>query len=236
MTTSPRVLPDTSFEDASPQDVLAWALGRFGARIAVASSFGLEDVTLIDMAAAIRPDVRVFCLDTGRLHQETYDVMDRIRNRYELRIEVLYPDASQAEEMVQSLGVNLFYDSVQNRMRCCDVRKVRPLRRVLSTLDAWITGLRRDQNVTRANIPKVAIDDANGGLVKVCPLADWTQADVWAYVREHRVPYNSLHDQGYPSIGCLPCTRPVKAGEDPRAGRWWWENPETKECGLHLER
>lgn len=229
-------LPGHAFEGASPSEVLSWALQRFGDRIAIASSFGVEDVALIDMAVAVKPDVRVFTLDTGRLHQETYDLMDRIRSRYDLRIQVLYPDAAEAEQMVTSLGINLFYDSVANRMKCCEVRKVRPLRRVLGTLDAWVTGLRRDQNVTRANVPKVAIDDANGGLVKVSPLAGWTHEDVWGYVREHRVPYNGLHDQGYPSIGCAPCTRPVKPGEDLRAGRWWWENPETRECGLHLKK
>lgn len=161
-------------EGASPQEALRWALKRFGNKIAIASSFGVEDVALIDMASEIRPDFRVFCLDTGRLHQQTYDTMDRIRNRYDVRIEVLFPNAAEVESMVTDCGLNLFYDSVDNRKRCCDVRKVRPLRRILSELDAWITGIRREQNVTRAGIPKVSVDHANGGIVKINPLAAWS--------------------------------------------------------------
>jgi phosphoadenosine phosphosulfate reductase len=222
-------------EGASPQEVLRWALKRFGDKIAIASSFGVEDVALIDMASEIRADFRIFCLDTGRLHQQTYDTMDRIRNRYGVRVEVLFPNAAEVEAMVTDSGLNLFYDSVGNRKQCCDVRKVRPLRRVLSKLDAWITGIRREQNVTRAGIPKISIDHANGGLVKVNPLAAWSVEDVWTYVRERKVPYNPLHDGGYPSIGCEPCTRPVQGDEGIRSGRWWWEDPDTRECGLHLK-
>lgn len=226
-------IPDGGFVDASPLDVLAWALERFGDRIVVASSFGVEDVALIDMAAEVRPGVRVFTLDTGRLHQETYDAMDRVRNRYDIQLETKFPEAAAVEAMVLRDGINLFYDSEANRKACCLVRKVAPLGRLLSSVDAWVTGLRRDQNVTRSELAKVEIDAGNGGIVKVNPLADWSSEQVWDYVRENRVPYNKLHDLGYPSIGCEPCTRPVNPGEDPRAGRWWWENPETKECGLH---
>jgi phosphoadenosine phosphosulfate reductase len=175
----------------------------------------------------------VFSLDTGRLHQETYDLMDRIRNRYGLKIETLFPDAGEVERMVTNHGINLFYDSVEKRRLCCGTRKVNSLRRILSSLDAWVVGLRRDQNVTRAGVQKVTIDHANNGIVKISPLVDWSSEQVWDYVREHKVPYNNLHDRGFPSIGCEPCTRPVASGEDPRAGRWWWENPDTKECGLH---
>ncbi len=228
-------LPAGRFEDASPQDVLAWAFERFGGRIVVASSFGVEDVALIDMACRVRSDVRVFTLDTGRLHQETYDAMDRLRNRLELSLEVMFPDAARVEGMVREHGLNLFYDSTENRRRCCLARKVEPLRRVLSQVDAWVTGLRREQAVTRAAVGKVEIDHGNGGIVKVNPLADWTSQQVWEYVKDNRVPYNALHDAGYPSIGCEPCTRPVKPGEDPRSGRWWWEHAETRECGLHLK-
>ena len=228
-------IPADRLETATAQEVLEWALPRFGDRIAIASSFGVEDVTLIDIAAQIRSTVRVFCLDTGRLHQQTYDLMDRIRNRYGLTIEVLYPSTPDLESMVREHGINLFYDSIENRRRCCDVRKVQPLRRVLSTLDAWVTGLRREQNVSRANIAKVEVDHANGGLLKINPLADWSHDQLWAHIRDHSVPYNTLHDEDYPSISCEPCTRPVQTDEDPRSGRWWWESAETRECGLHVE-
>ncbi len=227
--------PASPQDAVSPQDVLSWALERFGDRIVVASSFGVEDVALIDMAAAIRPDVRVFMLDTGRLHQATYDVMDRIRNRYQLRIEVMFPDAPRVEAMVREHGINLFYDSPESRRRCCLARKVEPLKRMLTTVDAWVTGLRRDQGVTRGQVAHVELDHANNSIVKVNPLADWTSEQVWDYVKANRVPYNALHDGGFPSIGCEPCTRPVKPGEDARSGRWWWENPDTRECGLHLK-
>lgn len=229
-------LPADGFESASPQELLAWALGRFsGGTVAIASSFGVEDVALIDMAVAIRPDVRIFTLDTGRLHQATYDVMDRIRNRYDVQLEVMFPETARVEAMAREYGINLFYDSVENRKRCCFARKVEPLGRMLGQLDAWVTGLRREQNVTRAAVAKVEIDNGTGGpaLAKISPLAAWSAEQVWAYVRERRVPYNALHDQGFPSIGCEPCTRAVKASEDIRAGRWWWENAETRECGLH---
>lgn len=229
-------LPEHRFEDSEPQEVLAWAFQRFGGKIAIASSFGVEDVVLIDMAAdVLGSELRVFTLDTGRLHQATYDLMDRVRNRYDLRIEVMFPDHVRVESMVREYGINLFYDSVENRKACCRVRKVEPLGRVLGTLDAWVTGLRRDQNVTRTDVPKVEMDSSHSALVKINPLAGWTSAQVWAYAREGRVPYSALHDQGFPSIGCEPCTRPIDEADDPRAGRWWWEDPDTKECGLHLK-
>ncbi len=234
MTTRPSHDELNRLETASAEDLLRWGLDRFAGRIAVASSFGVEDVALIDMAARLSPGVRVFTLDTGRLHQATYDVMDRLRNRYELRLEVLFPDSADVESMVSEHGVNLFYDSTEHRKHCCHVRKVKPLGRVLAAVDAWVTGLRREQSVTRTHVAKASVDDANGGIIKLCPLADWSEAQVWEYVRDRKIPYNALHDQGYPSIGCEPCTRPIKPGDDPRAGRWWWENPETKECGLHL--
>ena len=228
-------IPAGGFEDATPHDILAWAFERFGDQLAIASSFGIEDVALIDIAVEINPDVRVFTLDTGRLHQATYDVMDRVRNRYDLKLQVMFPQSAAVEAMVQDAGVNLFYDSRENRKRCCGIRKVEPLRRAMAGLSAWVTGLRRDQNVTRAQIPIVEIDAGNGGIAKINPLATWSEAQVWDYVKENRVPYNKLHDSGFPSIGCEPCTRPVAPGEDPRSGRWWWENAETRECGLHLE-
>ncbi len=224
------------FEAKSAQDILAWALAEFQPRIALAASFGAEDVVAIDMLMGLNPKARVFTLDTGRLPSETYSLMEAIRERYGLAVEVYFPQADAVEAMVQEHGVNLFYKSIENRKRCCGVRKVEPLGRALQGLGAWITGLRRDQAVTRTAVRKVEVDLDHGGIVKVNPLADWTWAEVWEYIRAHNVPYNALHDRGYPSIGCAPCTRAVAPGEDPRAGRWWWENPETKECGLHRPR
>lgn len=226
----------TEFEFMTAQEALAWALERFHPKIAFASSFGAEDMVVIDMLMTLNPTARVFTLDTGRLPSETYSLMEAIRERYGLSIEVYFPQAATVETMVREHGVNLFYKSVENRKRCCGIRKVEPLGRALAGLDAWITGLRREQAVTRTEIQKVEVDADHGGIIKINPLADWTEEQVWTYIQTHHVPYNALHDQGYPSIGCAPCTRAVKPGEDPRAGRWWWENPETKECGLHVAK
>jgi phosphoadenosine phosphosulfate reductase len=224
----------------SPQELLAEAARRFGGvpakgagRIALASSFGAEDQVLTDMLQQIEPRVPVFTLDTGRLPQETHDILDATRRRYGIEIEVLCPDREELERMVGRNGTNLFRDSVENRKLCCHVRKVQPLRRKLAQLDAWICGLRREQAPTRGGVQRVQWDEANG-LIKLNPLADWTTEQVWSYIRAHDVPYNRLHDQGYPSIGCAPCTRAVEPGQDLRAGRWWWELPEQKECGLHV--
>lgn len=230
-----------NLEGKRAEEILEWALERFGDRIALASSFGAEDVVLIDILAKIKPSARIFTLDTGRLPQETYDVMERIREKYGIKIEVFFPDPRDVEEMVNEHGPNLFYRSVEFRQLCCHVRKVRPLERALSQLDAWITGLRRGQSITRKEIKKVEEDERyfdgqRRVLLKLNPLADWTEKDVWEYIRKNSVPYNSLHDRNYPSIGCAPCTRPVQPGEDIRAGRWWWEIPEKKECGLHVKR
>ena len=218
----------------SPQEVLEWALNEFHPNIALAWS-GAEDIAVADMMIKINPEARIFTLDTGRLNPETYDLIDRVRDKYAIDIEVMFPNSAEVEEMVHNKGMNLFYKSVENRKLCCSVRKVKPLKRILSSLDAWVTGLRRDQAVTRTALNKVEIDDAFGGIVKVNPIADWSHEDVWDYIRKNDVPYNDLHDNGYPSIGCAPCTRAVKAGEDIRAGRWWWESPDTKECGLHVK-
>lgn len=224
-------------ESLSPSELLRWALDRFHPRIALASSFQAEESVLIDMLFRLRgPAFRVFTLDTGRLNQETYDCMDAIRQRYGIEIEVFFPDTERVERMVREHGLNLFYRSVELRKLCCGVRKVEPLGRALAGLEAWITGLRREQAVTRAAVKKVQIDADHGGILKLNPLADWTHEQVWGYVRANALPYNSLHDRGYPSIGCAPCTRAVRPGEDLRAGRWWWENPESKECGLHLAK
>ena len=213
--------------------LLAYAAKRFGNRLALASSLGAEDQVLTDMLAGLSPGTPIFTLDTGRLPQETYDLIDATRKRYDIRIEVLFPDRSDVEELVKQRGANLFYENVENRKACCLARKVIPLRRKLATLDAWITGLRREQSITRQEIAPVEWDQANG-LFKINPLADWSDQQVWDYIRRHKVPYNALHDCGYPSIGCAPCTRAVQTGQDIRSGRWWWEAPQHKECGLHV--
>lgn len=226
---------NAGFVGAPPQEVLAWALEQFHPCIALASSFGAEDVVLIDMLDKINGSARVVTLDTLRLHTETYDVIDRVRARYSVEVEAFYPDLTAVDALVRERGYNCFYASVDNRKACCGIRKVEPLGRALTGLDAWITGLRRDQAASRADVQYVEIDDVHGNIVKLNPLADWTNEDVWAYIREHDVPYNVLHDVGYPSIGCEPCTRAVAPDEDPRAGRWWWElDPAAKECGIHV--
>lgn len=229
-------LAGIDFESKTAQEVLAWGLKEFGPKIALASSFGAEDVVLIDMLAAIDKNARIFVLDTGRLHQETYDVMDAVRLKYGIRLEIYFPDAAATEAMVKAKGMNLFYESIENRKECCGIRKVGGLNRALSTCAAWITGLRRDQNVTRTAVSKVEVDAAHGGILKLNPIADWTSKRVWDHIKQHDVPYNKLHDQGFPSIGCAPCTRAVRQVEDERAGRWWWENPDSKECGLHVTK
>ncbi len=221
------------FESAPPDEILRWAGQTFGNRLVVASSFGAEDVVLIDLASKVLPDIRVFTLDTGRLHQETYNVIDAVRLRYGLTVEVVFPIHDAVQQLVAAKGPNSFYDSVENRKECCFIRKVEPLRRVLKTADA-VTGLRRDQNANRQSISVVEIDEGNHNIVKLNPLASWSSTAVWHYIREHNVPVNALHAKGFPSIGCAPCTRAVRAGEDERAGRWWWETPEHNECGLHV--
>ncbi len=221
-------------ESASPQAILGWAVDRFAPEIALASSFGAEDVVLIDMWRRIDPEVRVFTLDTGRLPEETYEVMERIRRTYGLTIRSFFPDREGVERLERQHGFYSFRESIEARRICCGIRKVEPLRRALAPLRAWVTGLRREQAPTRTGVGIVEWDAAHG-LVKVNPLAHWTEQQVWTYIREHAVPYNALHDRGYPSIGCAPCTRAIQPGEDIRAGRWWWENPAHKECGLHLQ-
>lgn len=225
-----------TFENSSAEEILKWSFDTFGKSIALASSFGAEDVVLIDMMTKIdKQNTRVFSLDTGRLNEETYIVMDSIRLKYEIPIEVYFPDAKEVEEMVNSKGMNLMYNSIEDRKQCCQIRKVHPLNRALKSLDAWITGLRRDQAITRAAIDKIEIDTAHNNIFKINPLADWNSEMIWDYIRKNDVPYNQLHNSGYPSIGCAPCTRKVQPGDDPRSGRWWWEDKTHKECGLHIK-
>ena len=231
--TGSKITPD--IEHASAETVLRWALETYSPKIALACSFQAEESALIDMMHRLRGrEFRIITLDTGRLNQETYDCMDAIRERYGIIVEVYFPDATKVQDMVRAHGLNLFYHSVEQRKLCCAVRKVEPLNRALKDLNAWMTGLRREQAVTRSEVRKIELDRDHGDIVKINPLVDWSYDEVWNYIRENNVPYNRLHKQGYPSIGCAPCTRAVKPGEDLRAGRWWWENPETKECGLHL--
>lgn len=220
-------------EGRPPREVLGWACERFGAdRVAIASSLSAEDQVLAEAASGLDPRPAIFTLDTGRLFPEAYDLVESTRARYGLPLEVLFPDRAEVEAMVAEHGVNLFRRSAELRKHCCRVRKVHPLRRRLDSLSAWVTGLRREQAATRSDLAIVERDEAHR-LVKLNPLWDWSEEDVWDRVRALGIPYNPLHDQGFPSIGCAPCTRAVAPGEDVRAGRWWWEQPELRECGLH---
>jgi phosphoadenosine phosphosulfate reductase len=221
-------------DDKDPQDVIAWAIERFERNhLAICTSFQSDGMAILDMAWRIDPKVRVFTVDTGRMPAETYDLMEQVRDKYGMQIEVYYPDAQELQEYVRLYGINAFKKAVPMRLRCCELRKVNPLKKVLDGLDAWVTGLRRDQWASRSNIRKIEVDHDHGGILKVNPLADWTDQEVWDYIKANDVPYNALYDKGYTSIGCIPCTRPTAAGEDPRAGRWWWEKNAPKECGIH---
>jgi phosphoadenosine phosphosulfate reductase len=222
------------FEGEEPDVVLAWAIARFAPRISISTAFQTDGAVLLDMAYAIDPSIRLFSVDTGRLPSETFELIEVMRDRYPgLQLDLISPEAPAVNALVRKHGPNLFYRSVENRMLCCQIRKVLPLQRHLAGLDAWITGLRRDQWATRSDIRKVEIDHDHGAIVKLNPLAEWSEDEVWDYVREHDLPYNSLYDKGFTSIGCAPCTRPTQEGEDLRAGRWWWETNAPKECGIH---
>jgi len=218
---------------APAEAVLAWAESRFGAAAAIASSFGVEDVVLIDLAAQHAPRMRVFTLDTGRLHSETYEVMEEVRRRYGIAIETYFPERESVETLVREKGHFSFRLSVAERKECCAIRKVEPLQRALEGRAAWVTGLRREQSVTRSDVEVLEVDEAHGGIAKLNPLSAWSEAQVWEYARAHRVPTNALHARGFPSIGCAPCTRAIAPGEPERAGRWWWEGEGKTECGLH---
>jgi thioredoxin-dependent adenylylsulfate APS reductase len=220
-------------DDLEPQEVIAWSLETFGDRVSICTSFQSDGMAILDMAWRIDPNVRVFTVDTGRLPQESYAFIEEVRKRYNLSIDVFLPDTREVEVMVKRHGVNLFYEAVPLRLACCDIRKVRPLRRALSGLDAWITGLRRDQWASRSNIRKVEVDHDHGGLMKVNPLADWAEEEVQDYIKEHDVPVHPLYAKGYATISCAPCTRAVGPGEPARSGRWWWEINAPKECGMH---
>ena len=216
--------------------LLRESVAEFGTagELSFANSFGAEDMVLTDLILSNALPIEVFSLDTGRLPAETYTLMGEVEQRYGTRLKVFFPDSASVENFVRSHGINAFYDSIELRKACCGVRKMEPLRRALAGKKAWITGLRAAQSVTRSGLPLREFDQGNG-LEKLNPLSDWSETEVWAYIRINEVPYNALHDQFYPSIGCAPCTRAIALGEDVRAGRWWWEDPETKECGLHAK-
>ena len=222
-------------EGKDPIALLEWGFDRFAPRIALSASFGSpEGMVILDLMHGVDPKkTRVFTIDTGRLPQQTYNLMDRVRERYGIEIEVYFPDAKRVEEMVRAGGLNLFYESVEKRRLCCNVRKVEPLERAMTDLDAWISGLRADQSQTREGTRAVEIDAVHGDRVKLNPLCTWKRAEVMEYVAKHRIPIHALHAEGYPSVGCAPCSRAIGPGEDERAGRWWWELPENRECGIH---
>ena len=220
------------FRDASAQEVVGYFLKAYHGRIALSSSLSVEDQTLTDIIVAQDKNTRIFTLDTGRLFPETYQLIEKTNMTYGIKIEVFFPDYHEVQRMVREEGINLFYNSVESRHRCCQIRKLEPLKRAFQGLDVWICGLRREQSITRQDMQVVEWDEMHQ-LIKVNPLISWTEQQVWEYIKKHSVPYNKLHDRGYPSIGCEPCTRAVQPGEDVRSGRWWWESPDHRECGLH---
>lgn len=230
--TTPFPLPPSGLD---AQALVQWASDTFGDALALACSAGVEDSVLVHLAAQTGHAVRVFMLDTGRLHPETHDTFEALRRRYpKLRFEVYSPDGAEVEALVQAQGGLFgFREGLDQRHACCEVRKLRPLKRALAGSRAWLTGLRREQSPTRSNLQFAESDGGTPGRLKVAPLLDWKLEQLWAFAKEHHIPTHTLHDQGFPSIGCAPCTRPIAPGEDIRAGRWWWELPEHKECGLH---
>lgn len=220
------------FEQASPQEVLTFFLKEYKGKIALSSSLGLEDQVLTDMVVKVDKSTRIFTLDTGRLFPETYSLIDKTNLHYGIQLEVFFPKHEAVEAMVKKDGINLFYLGINERKKCCQVRKLEPLKRAFQGLEVWICGLRREQSITRTDMQLVEWDEGNQ-LIKLNPLINFTEQEVWDYIEKNNVPYNKLHKQGFPSIGCQPCTRAIQAGEDIRAGRWWWEDPTHKECGLH---
>ncbi len=220
------------FNHSSAHEVLAYFLDAYKGKIVLSSSMGAEDQVLTEMVVKINKQTPIFTLDTGRLFPETYDLIDRTNDRFGIKIKVYFPDYKQVEKMVHRKGINLFYASIENRKECCRIRKLEPLKRAFKDMDVWICGLRREQSVTRLNNQMVEWDK-NNRMIKLNPLINWNEKEVWNYIENNMIPYNKLHDKGFPSIGCQPCTRAIEPGQDIRAGRWWWENPELKECGLH---
>ena len=227
-------LEANSRKKADAAAALLATIARDFAPATFANSLGAEDMVLTDLIRKHAPDIEIFSLDTGRLNPETYTLMAKTEQHYGIKLQVYYPQAEPLQQFVRSQGINAFYESVEMRKGCCGIRKVEPLKRALAGKKAWITGMRAEQSATRTTLAESEFDAGNG-LQKFNPLANWTEKEVWTYLLQHKVPYNTLHEQFYPSIGCAPCTRAISPGEDVRSGRWWWENPDTKECGLHLK-
>lgn len=216
---------------ASVREQLAAAVREHG-RVTYSNSLGAEAMVLTDIIWSQVPEIDIFSIDTGRLHEETYELLEKLQRRYKRKLRVVYPDALALEKLVESQGVNGFYHSLEARLACCRIRKVEPFKRAIAGYSAWVTGVRREQSATRAQAQPVEWDGEHS-LYKISPLLDWTEEQVWQYIRARKLPYNSLHDKQFPSIGCAPCTRAIQPGENRRAGRWWWEQPESRECGLH---
>ncbi len=225
---------NTRLQKLSTEEFLEQLSAEFPGKIRFATSLGAEDQVITHMLATGDIPIEIFTLDTGRMFYESYELIDKVQSRYGINIKIVFPDAAEVEEMVNEKGINLFYHSIANRKQCCGIRKIKPLQKALEGMNAWITGLRREQSPTRTDMQRIEWDAGNG-LIKANPLLSWSEKEVWDYIKEHKIPYNTLHDKGFPSIGCQPCTRAVLPGEDVRSGRWWWENPETKECGLHKQ-
>lgn len=228
-------IPNNEVKEKSPEELLAHYAKSCEGKVVFSTSLSAEDQVITHMIAENGLNIEIFTIDTGRLPCETYELIKRTENRYKVKIKVYFPGHEKVEEMVNSLGINLFYESPEQRKMCCSVRKVEPLKRALSEKEVWVTGLRKEQSVTRKDLKPVDFDEGYH-LIKLNPLLDWDSEMVWEYIETNRVPYNRLYDEGYLSIGCAPCTRAVKVGEDIRAGRWWWESPEHKECGLHIKK
>jgi phosphoadenosine phosphosulfate reductase len=216
---------------AATREQLAAARERFG-RVVYSNSLGAEAIVLTDIICTDVPGIDIFSIDTGRLHEETYELLEKLQRRYRNRIRVVHPDAAQLESLVSGQGINGFYHSLDARLACCRIRKVEPFRRAIAGYSAWVTGVRREQSATRAQARALEWDEEYE-LYKISPLLDWREEQIWQYIRARQLPYNRLHDRQYPSIGCSPCTRAIQPGESRRAGRWWWEQPESRECGLH---
>ena len=223
------------FENKSSEEILEWTLDNLHPNVGLATSFQFQGMVLIDMLMKINKKARIFTLDTGRLNKETYDVMEQVMNRYGTLVEVIFPDKEEVEDMVNNYGINLFYRGIEQRRLCCKIRKTNPLNKFLKTLDGWITSIRKDQTENRMDAKVFEIDYLHGKILKVNPILNWSSEEIWDYINDNSVPYNKLHDVGYPSIGCAPCTRAVRPGEDERAGRWWWESESDKECGIHYD-
>ena len=221
------------FKYSKPEEILEYFITHYKNKIAFASSFSIEDQVITKMIVDINRDTKIITLDTGRLPYETYKLIESTNSFFDIKIDVYFPEFNSVQKIVKEKGINLFYNSVEERKLCCSVRKVEPLKRALQGHEAWVTGLRKEQSITRNNLNLIDIDE-NFSLVKINPLFSWTEDEVWSYIKKHNIPYNNLYNKNYKSIGCAPCTRAVSEGGDAREGRWWWENPDTKECGLHL--